>query len=102
MQGFTSVAAKEPLHVLAEIWLPNHSGRLARLTEGVHLNARPPIWSEVTRYSLLLIGMILLGIFPWAFTGKTTTEAEHPPPARDGGASRGEVTLSVRIGQAAF
>ena len=72
VHGFSSITREEPLYLRAETWLPNHAGRPERLSEEVYVNARPPLLSTVTHYSLLLIGMILLGIFLWAFTGKTT------------------------------
>jgi hypothetical protein len=72
VQGFMSVASDEPLYLTAETWLPNHVGRLERLSEEIYLNARPPILSAVTRYLLVLTGILLLGIFLWAFTGKSS------------------------------
>jgi hypothetical protein len=68
--GFTAIDQHEPIHITAEAWVPDASGNFKRFTEEIYLNARSPLFSRAAFYPLLLaIGLPLLGVFLWAFTG---------------------------------
>jgi hypothetical protein len=71
--GFTAIDPDEPIHILAEAWIPNPSGERKRVTEEIYLNARPPLFSKTMFYPSVMSGfIILLGIFLWAFTGQSS------------------------------
>jgi hypothetical protein len=82
IHGFTSIPFDEPIHIIAEASLRDQHGQYKRFVEEVYLNSRPPLFPKPLQYLLIAVICLLLGIFLWAFTGKSSPLKNHVASSR--------------------